>query len=86
MNENTGNDLGGNAKISGEPGERYIQVGVTALRDPKTHEYLPAVPIYIREDASGAQGQETLIADIGKLLANRMRCYQKECIANGVPI
>ena len=29
---------------------RYIQVGVTALRDPKTGEFMPAVPLYIREE------------------------------------
>lgn len=28
---------------------RYIQVGVTALRDPFTGEPLEAVPMYIRE-------------------------------------
>ena len=31
----------------------YIQVGVTALRDPVTGEYLPAVPLYIREEDRG---------------------------------
>ena len=30
--------------------ERYVQVGVTALRDPVTGEFLPAVPLFIREE------------------------------------
>ena len=32
--------------------DKYIQVGVTALRDPATGDFLPSVPLYIRaEDA-----------------------------------
>ena len=30
--------------------ERYVQVGVTALRDPVTGKFLPAVPLFIREE------------------------------------
>lgn len=30
--------------------EKYIQVGVTAMRDPATGEFLPAVPLYIKAD------------------------------------
>lgn len=65
---------------------KYIQIGVTALRDPKTGEYLPAVPMYIKADESSTQGQEALIEDIGKLFADRMRRYQAECEAAGLSI
>ena len=29
---------------------KYVQMGVTALRDPVTGEFLPAVPLFIREE------------------------------------
>ena len=66
--------------------EKYIQIGVTALRDPGTGEYLPAVPLFIRADDSAAAGEESLIQDIGALLADRMRCYIDGCRANGAKI
>ena len=64
--------------------QEYIQIGVTALRDPKTGGYLPAVPLYIRADDSAKAAQGELIEDIGKLFADRMRRYQKECKAAGL--
>ena len=64
--------------------ERYIQVGVTALRDPATGEFLPAVPLYIKADDSAEAGEEKLIEDIGKLLAERMRRYKAACAKAGI--
>ena len=32
---------------------RFIQVGVTAMRDPKTGEPLEAVPLYVEETVGG---------------------------------
>lgn len=61
--------------------EKYIQVGVTALRDPKTGGYLPAVPLYIEADDSARAAEADLMQDIGKLLADRMRRYMAECKA-----
>lgn len=66
--------------------EKYIQIGVTALRDPGTGEFLPAVPLYIRADDSAAAGEESLIRDIGALLAERMRRYIEGCKTNGAKI
>lgn len=60
-------------------GEKYIQVGVTALRDPKTGEYLPAVPLYIKAENGAAEAERKLQSDIGKLLADRLRRYQAQC-------
>lgn len=54
---------------------RFVQVGVTAMRDPKTREFLPAVPIYVRETEELARGEELLHQNIGKLLAEKMRQY-----------
>ena len=47
--------------------EKYIQVGVTALRDPATGEFLPAVPLYIKAEDGAEEAEEKLIEDIGKL-------------------
>ena len=51
--------------------EKFIQVGVTALRDPATGEFLPAVPLYIRADDSARAAEAQLTEDVGKLLAER---------------
>lgn len=59
--------------------EKYIQVGVTALRDPKTGEYLPAVPLYVKAEHGVEEAEKKLQSDIGKLLADRMRRYQAQC-------
>lgn len=68
------------------PGERFIQIGVTALRDPKTGEYLPAVPLYI-EASEGSKAEEAvLIQDVGRLFADRMRRYKAECAAAGAAV
>ncbi len=64
--------------------EKYIQVGVTALRDPATGEFLPAVPLYIKAEDGAEEAEEKLIADIGKLMAERIRRYKAACEAAGV--
>ena len=66
--------------------ERYIQVGVTALRDPATGGFLPAVPLYIRADESAVAAQAQLHEDLGKLLAERMRKYVDACREQGIPV
>ena len=69
-----------------KPVDGFIQIGVTALRDPKTGEYLPAVPMYIEADAESKAGEAALIQDIGRLLADRMRKYKTQCAAEGLSI
>lgn len=66
--------------------ERFIQVGFTALRDPATGDFLPAVPLYIKAEDGAEECAEQLTIDIGKLLAERMRRYKETCEAAGVPI
>jgi hypothetical protein len=56
--------------------ERYIQVGVTALRDPADGSFLPATPLYILADESAEAAEEDLIEDIGRLLAMRIKAYK----------
>jgi hypothetical protein len=64
----------------------YIQIGETAQRDPITGDYLPSVPLYIKADSMTRAQEESLISDIGKLLADRMRRYKAACEAAGVAI
>ena len=66
--------------------EKYIQDGVTALRDPATGDFLPAVPLYIKAEDGAEEAEEKLIEDIGKLLAERIRRYKADCEAAGISI
>ncbi len=50
--------------------EQYIQVGVTAMRDSETGEFLPAVPLYIKAEDGAKEAEDALIRDIGKLFAH----------------
>lgn len=65
-------------------GEKYIQVGVTALRDPASGGFLPEVPLYVRAEDVATEAEEKLIGDIGKLLAHRIKAYQDGCRKAGV--
>lgn len=42
---------------------RYIQIGVTALRDPMTGKPLEAVPLYVREKDAAKLPEATFQAD-----------------------
>lgn len=70
-------------------GEEYVQIGVTALRDPKTGDFLPSVPLYIRaQDRKKVSvplfsGDET---ELAKMLAGKMKQYVDGCRAAGVKI
>ena len=64
--------------------EEYIQVGVTALRDPATGGYLPAVPLYIKADESAKEAEQRLIDDLGHLFAHQMKAYIDGCKKAGV--
>lgn len=66
--------------------EKYIQVGVTAMREPGTGEFLPAVPLFIRAEDGAEEAEEKLINDIGKILAERMRRYEAACRAANISL
>ena len=51
--------------------EEFIQVGVTAARDPMTGDYLPAVPLFIQATDAAAKSADDLIEDIQSLFAAR---------------
>ena len=51
--------------------DKYIQIGVTALRDHVTGNFLPAVPLYIKAEDGAEEGRQKLIDDVGKLLGEK---------------
>ena len=62
-------------------GEHFVQIGVTALRDP-TGAFLPAVPLYIKVDTDQVNektrmsvGEESLCADISGIFAEKFGQY-----------
>ena len=65
----------------------FIQVGVTALRDPLTGEFLPSVPIYVeRTDLEAGPVPKLDLSDIGTVLAGKMRDYRNACKKEGLKI
>ena len=69
-----------------EKNETFIQVGFTALRDPASGGYLPAVPLYIKAEDGAEEAEQGLIDDIGNLLARRMKAYVDGCKEAGVAL
>lgn len=66
--------------------EKYIQIGVTALRDPATGDFLPAVPLYIKAEDNAEEAEEKLIQDVGRLFAHRMKKYIDDCKKAGLKV
>lgn len=55
--------------------QKFIQIGITALRDPATGDFLPAVPLYIEATENATQAESAMIKDIGRVFAERMKQY-----------
>ena len=64
----------------------FIQIGVTAARDPATGDFLPAVPLYIEKTDAAQKSAETLIDDIQSLFAARFAAYMNGTEAAGVAV
>ena len=45
---------------------------------------MPAVPLYIKAEDGAEEAEQQLIADLGKLFAQRMRRYKEACKAAGI--
>lgn len=58
---------------------RFVQIGFTALRDPVTGDYLPAVPMYIRAEDAERTSYKKPEDDAVATLAGFMKRYVKEC-------
>lgn len=55
--------------------DEFVQVGVTALRDPKTGGFLPAVPLYIKATPETRESEGAMIDDIASLFKDKMKQY-----------
>ena len=56
----------------------YIQIGSTALRDPVTGDFLPAVPLYIRAEDREACEAAVIDGDaLQKELAKKFAAYKE---------
>lgn len=62
--------------------EHFAQIGITALRDPKTGDFLPAVPLYIKVSSDEinpktgmTKAEEFALEDVGKVFADKMKQY-----------
>lgn len=66
--------------------DKYLQIGVTALRDPTTGDFLPAVPLYIKLEGTAGEAEQRLIDDIGNLLAKRIKRYMDGCKEAGAAV
>lgn len=72
--------------MTAEKKEEYIQIGYTALRDPASGKYLPAVPLYIKAGDGAAEAEQKVVEDIGNLFAIRMKAYMDGCKEAGVEV
>ena len=46
--------------------EEYIQIGVTAMRDPATGGFLPSVPLYIKADDAAKEAEQQMFKGAGR--------------------
>lgn len=66
--------------------KRFMQIGVTALRDPLTGGFQKPVPLYIEADAMAEESRERLMSDIGKVFAKKFAQYVSATKEAGVVI
>jgi hypothetical protein len=52
----------------------YIQIGVTALRDPATGGFLPAVPLFIKATPDATEAENVMLQDAARTFAG---CFKK---------
>ena len=53
----------------------FIQIGVTAARDPETGDFLPAEPIFKEVTPEMEKAEAATYNDVGKMLAEKMKQY-----------
>lgn len=68
----------------GNNAEHFAQIGVTALRDPATGDFLPAVPLYIKvssdeinPETGMTKAEEYALEDVAKVFADKMKQYMQ---------
>lgn len=56
--------------------ERYVQVGVTAMRDRATGKFLPSIPLYARESDLAPGAEEQMLRDFARLIARDIKAHR----------
>lgn len=69
-----------------ENNEKYIQIGVTAMRDPLTGGFLPSIPLYVKAEDIGTDAEERFVHETGVALARMMKQYMDGCRKAGVKV
>ena len=66
----------------------FIQIGVTAARDPLTGDYLPSVPLYIEQTDAVQKGAESVVEDFMNLfnIVQKFGQYKAQTEAQGVAV
>lgn len=66
----------------------FMQIGITAARDPLTGDYLPAVPLYIEQTDLAQKSLEALVDDFSDLekLVAKFGQYKAQTEAQGVAV
>lgn len=65
---------------------KFIQVGVTSVRDPATGNMIQATPLYVKVKDGAEVINENLVEAVGSVFAHQMRDYIKSCQEAGVEI
>lgn len=66
--------------------KRFIQIGITARRDPLTGGFLPAIPLYVKAEDIGTDAEERFAHEAGRALARMIKEYLDGCKAAGVKV
>ena len=66
--------------------EKYMQIGVAALRNPATGEFYPSFPLFMRKSDEAISSRERAIQGIAQIFADKIRQYEAECKRAGVAI
>ena len=60
--------------------EVFVEVGITAMRDPMTGDFLPARPLYVKateeemcEETGMMYGEEHLLDEVARVFAKKMK-------------
>jgi len=54
---------------------KFVQIGVTAARDPATGAFMPSIPIYSEVTEEQERAEASATKDISKLFAAKMKAY-----------
>jgi len=66
--------------------EKYIQVGVTSIRDPFTGEFIQSTPLYIKVKKGEDEVDEHMARDLMRVFGHQLRDYVAGCREAGAKI